>query len=259
MTIEVSRDWYQHFFGPEWLDLATQQWTEERTKAQVEFLVDVADLEPGARILDLCCGHGRHSVELARRGYRVAGLDISDGSLELARAAADSAGVAVQFIQGDMRHIPYQGQFDLVINLFTAFGYLESEAEDFKVLQAVADALKPGGRFLLDAINHAWLMRHFEPKGWRSLENGMILLEDREFDLRTGRSIATWTTIYPDGHRHAQSHSLRVYTLVEFEARLAAAGLALQQVWGNFEGEPYGIDSTRLILLAELVNTENQR
>jgi SAM-dependent methyltransferase len=74
MTIEVSGDWYQYFFGTEWLDLATQQFPLERTQAQVEFIVERSGLEPGAAILDLCCGHGRHSVELARRGYRVVGL-----------------------------------------------------------------------------------------------------------------------------------------------------------------------------------------
>jgi SAM-dependent methyltransferase len=258
MTIEVSPDWYQNYFGPEWLGLATQQFTPEQTLAQVDFIVKAADLAPDAAILDLCCGHGRHSVELARRGYRVVGLDISAPSLDLARAAAANVGVVAEFIQGDMRTIPYQAEFDLVINIFTAFGYLESQAEDQKVLNAVAKALKPGGRFLLDTINHAWLMHNFQRRGWTPLDDGVILLEDRAFDLRTGRNNVTWTFLYPDGHRHVQSHSLRVYTLVEFEAMLQAAGLALRQVWGSFEGKRYGLDTNRMILLAELVNADDQ-
>lgn len=105
MTIDVSSDWCHQFFGVEWLDLATYQWSQERTQDQVKFIVEVADLAPGAVILDLCCGYGRHSVELARRGYRVVGVDISEPSLDLARTAAADAGVRVEFIQGDMRHV----------------------------------------------------------------------------------------------------------------------------------------------------------
>jgi SAM-dependent methyltransferase len=258
VTLGVSPDWYRDFFGREWLDLATQQFALERTQAQVDFILEVVGLAPAAAVLDLCCGHGRHSVELAKRGYQVAGLDISELSLELARTTAADAGVLIEFIHGDMRDIPYQAQFDLVINLFTAFGYLESQAEDQKVLEAVAKALKPGGRFFIDTINQAWLMRHFEARGWRALEDGALMLEDREFDLRTGRNNVTWMMLFPDGRRHDQSHSLRVYTLVEFEAMLTAAGLVLQQAWGSFEGDPYGMDTNRMILLAERSNVVSQ-
>jgi SAM-dependent methyltransferase len=247
----VSADWYQHFFGPEWLDFATQQFPLEYTQSQVDFILDAAGLETGASILDLACGHGRHSIEFARRGYRVAGLDLSEPSLEIARAAADRAGVPIKFIQGDMRHIPYTNEFDLVINLFTAFGYLENEEEDQKVLDAIHRALKPEGCAMIDTINHSWLMRHFEPRGWTTLEDGLILLEEREFDLQSGRNNVTWTLLYPDGRRHELRHSLRVYTLVEFEANLTAAGLALQRVWGSFDGAAYGLDTQRMILLAK--------
>jgi 2-polyprenyl-3-methyl-5-hydroxy-6-metoxy-1,4-benzoquinol methylase len=249
----VSAEWYQHFFGSAWLDFATQQFSLDYTQSQVDFILDAAGIKAGASILDLACGHGRHSIELARRGYRVVGLDLSEPSLEIARAAADRAGVPVNFIHGDMRRIPYRHEFDLVINLFTAFGYLESEEEDQKVLDSIHRALKPGGCVIIDTINHSWLMRHFEPRGWTALEDGLILLEERTFDLRSGRSNATWTLLYPDGQRHELNHSLRVYTLVEFEANLDAAGLILQHVWGNYERAPYGLDTHRMILLAKRV------
>ena len=106
MMIKVSSDWYKDYFGQAWLDLATTQFPPERTLAQVDFVVKAAELSSGAAVLDLCCGHGRHSIELAQRGYRVVGLDISEPSLDLARAAAGEAGVEIEFIQGDMRVIP---------------------------------------------------------------------------------------------------------------------------------------------------------
>lgn len=251
MNIEVASDWYHDFFGQDWLHLATQLFPPERTRAQVDFVLQVAELPPGAAVLDLCCGHGRHSVELARRGYRVTGLDLSMPSLALARAAAAEASVQAEFVQGDMRRIPHRAAFDLVINLFTAFGYLEDEAEDQQVLHSIAQALKPGGRLVLDTINHAWLMRHLEPRGWSQLDDGTILLEEHEFDLERGRNNVTWTFLYPDGRRHVQSHSLRVYTLAELALMLRAARLALRQVWGGFQGQPFTLDSRRMILLAE--------
>ena len=88
MTAGVSADWYRHFFGVEWLGLAMQQFPLEGSQARLDFIIDATELAPGATILDLCCGHGRHSVELARRGYQVIGLDLSEPSLELGRAAA---------------------------------------------------------------------------------------------------------------------------------------------------------------------------
>jgi SAM-dependent methyltransferase len=156
-----------------------------------------------------------------------------------------------------MRHIPYRAEFDLVINMFTAFGYLEDQGEDQRVLEAVSGALKPGGCFLLDTINHAWLMRHFERQGWQQMDDGTLLLEEREYDLWTGRSNVTWTFIHPQGRRHAQSHSLRVYTLAEFAAMLEQAGLTPRQAWGSFEGQAYAIDTHRMIVLAELANIEH--
>lgn len=96
------------------------------------------ELAPGARILDLACGQGRHAIPLAQHGYRVTGLDLSEPSLTFAREAAAEAGAKIDFVQADMREIPFADEFDAVVNIFTAFGYLESEQEDQLVLARVA-------------------------------------------------------------------------------------------------------------------------
>ncbi len=246
----IDPQWYTTFFGDEWLRSIALHIPAERTAHEVDFAVKVLALEPGARVLDLACGHGRHSLELARRGYRVTGLDLSEPSLAIARETASQAGLDVEFIHGDMREIPFTGEFDAVINLFTAFGYLESEAEDQRVLDSVARALKPGGGFLIDTINALWLFRHFEPHGWQELEDGTLLLEDRRYNPLTGRNEVTWQLIHPDGTRHQQAHSLRLYTLVELAAMLRRAGLRVEATWGDFEGTEYGMDTRRMIVLA---------
>jgi D-alanine-D-alanine ligase len=246
----VDPHWYTTFFGDEWLRSIALHIPAERTTREVDFVVEALALEPGARVLDLACGHGRHSLELARRGYRVTGLDLSEPSLAIARQAASQASLDVEFIHGDMREIPFTGEFDAVINLFTAFGYLENEAEDQRVLDSVARALKPEGGFLIDTINALWLFRHFEPHGWQELEDGTLLLEDRRYNPLTGRNEVTWQLIHPDGTRHQQSHSLRLYTLVELATMLCRASLRVEATWGDFEGAEYGLDTRRMIVLA---------
>lgn len=246
----VDRFWYRRFFGERYLEALGRHIEEARTVEEVGFVEKILALEPKARILDLCCGHGRHSVELAARGYSVVGLDFDAPSLERAREVAETKGVEVEFIQRDMRDIPFKREFDASINMFTAFGYLESEGEDLKVLQAVSEALKPSGKFLLDAINREWLMRNYQPRGWSENTEGGRLLEEREFNLLTSRNNVRWIYIKPDGSTWETRHSLRVYTLTELARMLKTVGLGVEALYGGFDEGPYTLDSRRLIILA---------
>jgi SAM-dependent methyltransferase len=118
-----------------------------------------------------------------------------------------------------MREIPFADHFDAVINMFTAFGYLESEAEDLKVLQAVAKALKPGGRFFMDMLNREWMIANQTETDWHEGPDGTILLEHREFDIAASRNHVTFTQIAPDGgRREITGHHVRLYSVAS-EAR----------------------------------------
>ena len=131
---EYDPEWYRSFFGKEYLDIYGHLLTEENSEAEAEFVMRALDLKPGDRVLDLCCGTGRHAVPLARAGLKVTGLDLSEEYLTIARSAAYEADVEVRLVQGDMREIPFRGEFDAVVNMFTAFGYFDSEADDQRVL-----------------------------------------------------------------------------------------------------------------------------
>jgi 2-polyprenyl-3-methyl-5-hydroxy-6-metoxy-1,4-benzoquinol methylase len=223
-----------------------------RTEEEAEFIVQALGLEPGAAILDLGCGQGRHTVALARRGYRMTGLDLTALHLRLARRAAREAGVEVRWQRADMRDILWEEEFDAVINMFTTFGYLESDEEDFKVLQAVARSLRPGGRFLIDTINRERLMRRWEelPARQKGLD-GTIRIEERSFDFLTSRQRNRVVAVYPDGTRDEREIHLRLYTLTELTKMLSRAGLEFRRVWGWYGGQDYGFDSVRMIVLAE--------
>src|SRR5262245_54230170 len=99
--------------------------TDERSDAETELICRLLDLEPGMRVLDLACGHGRISNRLAARGFEVTGLDATPMFLDLARRDAQARGVSVEYVEGDMREIPWADRFDRVINWFTAFGYFD--------------------------------------------------------------------------------------------------------------------------------------
>jgi SAM-dependent methyltransferase len=247
---EVAPDWYDGFFDDDWLTLLQLRATPERNAAEVNFVVEALALLPGERVLDVACGFGRHSVELALRGMRVTGLDLSAPSLERARAAAREARVDVDFVHGDMRQLPWAREFDAAINLFSSFGYFATEAEDQGALDEIARALKPGGRFLLETAHIFGIVRQFRARWWDDLPDGQLLLEDREFDLLSGRNLVSWTFVEVDGSRRELRHSFRFYTPAELVRMLETAGLSVEQAWGGYDASELTLESPRLALHA---------
>ena len=247
-AIEPEADWFDGFFEASWLDEIALHMPAERTERQVAFLLERLDGAPGRRLLDLACGHGRIAVPLARAGWHVTGLDLSEGSLALARGASESEGLEIEWIRGDMRQPP-PGPFDAVVNIWTAFGYFEEESENQRVLDAAADSLVPGGLFLIDTINLLNLAGRFRERLWEWTETGAVFLQEHQFDVLAGRSRARWTFLREDGSRSELVHSVRAYTPHELAVMLEAAGLEIAGAWGDFDGAELGFDSRRLILL----------
>lgn len=221
-------------------------------KQQIDGLERFLGLEPRSRVLDLGCGSGRRTLELARRGHRVLGLDPDERALAEARAAAKGERLNVHFVKGDPRLIPYRAEFDAVACLDSSFGQLPGDRDDLKCLEAVRKSLKPGGRLLIDGLNREWLMRHFEPNYWEQGEEGKgaVVLDQISFDFEKGRLDNRRTIVGPDGRRTPSFVSLRVYALTEVKAQLERAGLAYRQCWGGYDGSSYGMESPRLIVLA---------
>lgn len=244
-------NWYERMFEElgEDFDLVFAR-QMQRTGAQVEFAVRALRLSPGAHLLDVACGVGRHALDLARRGYRVTGLDISPTLLRIAQDRAQKAGIEVEWVAADMRAIPYRDTFDAALNLFSSWGYFESDAEDERVLRSVAAALKPGGRFLLELSHQPWIARHFEPHGWHEA-GGVVILEQRSLDLMAGRLASEITVVYPDGRRRTWPYDLRLYTAPEVTRMLDAAGFAVTAAYGGYDGAHLSLDSGRLIVVAE--------
>jgi SAM-dependent methyltransferase len=182
-------------------------------------------------------------------GYDVTGLELSPYHIELAGRAAADAGVALTLINDDMRRLPVEPPFDAVINIFSSFGYLESDDEDATVIARVAQALNPGGRFLIDFNNSVRVLRQFQPSPVTRLDDGTLLVEERRYDALAGRSDSTWTHVSPSGERHAGA--IRMYTPAELRRMIEAAGMRGIASYGDFDGSALTMDSRRAILVGE--------
>ena len=250
--------WYETFFDENYLKEYARGLTSERARKEADFVGSTLNLPQtapgatgGARILDLCCGHGRHTVELAAAGYSMVGQDLSAIFLDLAKDAAAARNLQIRFIHADMREIPFESELDAVINLFSAFGYFDDDAENQKVLDAVGRALKPGGKFLIDLLNTLRIIRDFRPQSWDELSDGTVVLTQRDYNLLTGNNEERRTYIAPDGSKREVDLTWRMYFYPEFVKMLNHAGLAPIQVFGNFDDSEYTLDSKRMIVLAE--------
>jgi SAM-dependent methyltransferase len=245
-----DRPWYEELFGEVYLRAWASASTPDETAREVEGIIQLLGLPERASILDLCCGYGRIAIPLAQRGYQVTGLDLSETLLAKACTDASAAGVDVRWAHADMRQIPFEAEFDAVINIFTSFGYFESDDEDARVLHEVHKALRPGGLFLLDFINREWVVRHYRRHGITRLDDGGLALQETELDLRSGRNVTRFTLIEPAGERRELRYVVRTYTLAELVKMLDRAGLAIEAHYGDLDGSTYTLDSQRLVVVA---------
>jgi SAM-dependent methyltransferase len=235
------------FDADEYLYFYEETLRQEDTTAQVAFVERELSLAPGARVLDLGCGHGRHANELGRRGYAVLGVDIVLGFLEKAREEARREGLRVDYALGDVRGLGVVSSFDHALSLFDAFGFLDDGGNQ-EYLRSAAAALRPGGTLLLDLRNRDWVVRNILPV--TVLDKGCDLMVDRHvFDTVTGRLVDRRTYVRA-GRARTVTFSIRLYTLGEIGALLQAAGFTVERSWGGWDGSPPSMTRNRLLVLA---------
>jgi len=247
LTSRDQETWIS-FFGEAYVRFSQYILTPERTGVEVVGIQRLLRLAPGARILDLGCGQGRIAIPLAKAGYRVVGLDRSSVLLRHARRAAEEAGVSVTFVEGDARDMTFDAEFDAVINVGTALGYVADEADDARMLNRAARSLKPGGVLLIEADNRDRKVRMLLPRTWERMGD-VIVRSEASFDPVTGRwhNELCWQEA---GREHRAVLDFRVYAPSELRRMVTDAGLAVQALYGGWNDEPLTLDSPRLVLLA---------
>jgi SAM-dependent methyltransferase len=204
---------------------------------------------PFSRVLDLCCGPGRHSIPLAKRGAAVTGVDRSSFLLKKARARAESENLKIEWIQEDMRTFVRPGQFDLAICLFTSFGYFENEEENLAVLRNIYSSLVPGGSFIVDVLGKEILARRFAPSAVEEYPDGTMMIERREIIADWSRTRATWILIQ-NNQATRWVISTALYSGQELASLLQKTGFKDVRLYGTWKGAPYDLNAERLIAVA---------
>lgn len=215
---------------------------------EVGRLLELLDFE-GRDVLDLCCGPGRHAVELARRGYRVTGVDRSPFLLAKAEALATTENVAVEWIRSDMRAFARPRSFDLAINMFTSFGYFDDSDDDLAVLRNLHESLREGGRLVIDMIGKEHLAEIFQPVTVEEASDGSLLVQRHEIFDDWGRIRNQWILVR-DGTATSFRFHHTLYSARELKDRLAAAGFGEIRAFGDLDGSDYGLGSERLVVVA---------
>jgi SAM-dependent methyltransferase len=245
--------WYEAFFGEPYIATYRDRLDATRTTTEVDFLERALELHPGQRVLDTCCGHGRHAVELAARGYEVVGVDICAPALLAAERAARERGVSerVRFVRSDLRDMPFVESFDAAFNYLTSFGYYDAEAEDERALHAIACALRPEGRFMLETMNLYHVAQIFRPRDdWEVYSTGYSMMAERVWDVIAGRMHEHRVIRDPSGTEHAFDAHIRIYSPTELEAMFWRVGLTVEKALSAPDGGPCTLTSFRLAMVA---------
>jgi SAM-dependent methyltransferase len=235
-----------------WETMADKMFTPARlaeAAVDVQQILALVPVPLGAAVLDLCCGPGRHSIELARRGFSVKAVDRTRAYIDRARLKAQEQKLtSVDFVLGDMRTFREPGAFDLVVNLYTSFGYFNDPGDDLRVMQNIHDSLREGGALVMDVLGKEVLASRFRPRDWYE-EDGVLFLEDRTISQGWSWIETRWIRIQGT-QRSEFTLSHRLYSAAELSSLAAQAGFAKTRIYGSFEGIAYDHQARRLILAA---------
>lgn len=218
------------------------------TAGEVDNITALLQLQPASAVLDMCCGIGRHSLELARRGHTVTGIDRTAVYLARARRSAEAEGLPVEFVQQEMSTFCRPDTYDAAISLFTSFGYYKDPADNHRVLANICASLKTGGNLMIDLHGKETLARIFKKRSW-DRHGDYIVMEERTVIDDWARLQCHWTLL-KGSERHDFEYELHLYSAGELKAMMLAAGFGKTQAYGSFDGEPYDHEAKRLIVMA---------
>jgi len=238
---EQEADWFEEWFGQDYLDIY-QHRDETEAERAIELIATNLAGRRIERVLDLACGAGRHTTVLRERWWTV-GLDLSMSLLRVARRESPDG----PFVRGDMRALPFAEQsFDLVVNLFTSFGYFDDDNEHLLVLACISESLKRGGIFVIDFLNASQVRRELVPYDER-VENGITIEQHRTISP-DGRFVEKTITLRERGKEYTER--VRLLSPRDLQRMLVAAGFQVDKLFGDYSGVEWTEDSPRTILFA---------
>jgi SAM-dependent methyltransferase len=221
----------------------------ESAPIEVDRIISLAGIKPGVRVLDLCCGVGRHVLELARRGFDVTGVDTTKSYIKKATQTAKKEGLKVKLINADMRDFVHPGGFDVILNLFTSFGYFEDAEDDRKVAANIYRSLKRGGRLIMQTASKEVTALGFQEKYWIE-DEGCFVLEEQRVENNWSWIERHWI-IFEGNRRHDLYPSHRLYSATELMDLLENCGFGSVNAYGDLKGNPFDHQARRLVIMAQ--------
>ncbi|MBI4557651.1 MAG: methyltransferase domain-containing protein [Candidatus Hydrogenedentes bacterium] len=255
----VRPDWWRGVFNSLYLKTDADVVDDQRiTKREVDLFADILKLAPDDRVLDLCCGQGRHSLEMARRGFKyVDGVDRSHYLIKRAKGFARKEGLAVRFKEGDARKLSnLSDTFDVVMILGNSFGYFETVQDDLRAVKEVFRVLKPWGRVLIDVADGAYLKEHYQPRSWEWIDKKYFVCRERSTSVDGDRLISREVITHTEkGVIADQFYAERLYTRESVTDLLKAAGFSDIVFHGNItplseRNQDLGMMEQRMIFTA---------
>lgn len=243
----MPQEWWVDFFSGIVLDLWKEVYDEPHTRAEADFILKILKVPNGAALLDVPCGEGRLTRELASRGYALTGVDIAPDFLQEARSKANGKELDIRWEQRDMRDLPWEQVFDGAFCFGGSFGYFEDEG-NAAFVRAVCRSLKPGARFVMDiGVSMETLLPRLQLREWTRIGD-FLFLEENHYDHVKSRFNTNYTFVR-DGQVDTRSGSHRVYTYRELVQLLESAGFADVESFGSLARDPFSLGSAQLFLV----------
>jgi len=241
----MQRKWFQYWFNSPYYHILYSQRNDEEAEFLIDNLSSYLKPAPNSRILDIACGRGRHAIYLNRKGYDVTGIDLSEQNIKYAKQFEQKH---LHFFVHDMRKLSFINYFDISLNLFTSFGYFDSEKDHVNALKSFCKGLKPDGTLVVDYFNTIKILRNLTQKEIKTVDG-------IEFQLNKFVSDGKIIKHINFEHRnkdYAFEERVQAFTLTDFERMMEKSGLKIEQTFGSYSLQDYDENkSDRLILVCK--------
>ncbi len=241
-------EWFKDWFNTEeYLDVYRHR-NEDDAKKLVDLILSKVNISHGSKVLDMACGAGRHSIIFAQYGFKVTAVDLSEKLIKVAKKTAAESNVNVNFIESDLREFAISEKFDLIVNLFTSFGYFEKDIENIKIIKTAFNHLKENGFFILDFFNQGYVEKNLKQKSVDIIPGGLITQERRIENSRIKKLI----TINKYDVEQKFIESVRMFKPEELISAVVSAGFKVYEILGDFDGNTFNFSSSpRVILIVQ--------
>ncbi|WP_448518471.1 SAM-dependent methyltransferase [Rhodoflexus sp.] len=235
-------EWFDEWFNSPYYHILYKHRDDSEARLLIDNLCHKLQINTTDKILDLACGKGRHSIYFNQKGFDVIGVDLAEKNIRYAQQFANER---LQFFRHDKRHVFRKEYFTLLVNLFTSFGYFETDAENLQTLKAAADNLQKGGRMVIDFMNTAKVIAQLKPIEYKEIDNIRF-----EISKRLENRFIIKDIRFTDQNRafHFQERLMAI-GYADFMRYFKAAGLELIQLWGDYNLNHYTQESDRMIFL----------